>query len=77
MSRTDKDGPGHPRSGLRLLVGGGGPPRWFVNAVWTSRDRQAVRAACRRAVREYRGNGTVDTVPPTWQHRQCAQWLWW
>lgn len=77
MSRTDKDGPHHRRSGLRLLFGGGSPPRWFINYVWTSRERQAARVACLNAVKEYGGDGTVDTIPTTRQHRQGAQWLWW
>ena len=77
MSRTDKDGPHHRRTGLRQLVGGGGPPRWFVSHVWTSRDRQAARAAGRTAAKEHRGHGAVEVVPPTSQHRHNAQWLWW
>lgn len=77
MSRTDKDGPHHPRTDLRRLVGGGGPPRWFTNAVWTSRERQAARAACRNAAKEHRGNGIVDTIPTTQQHRLGAQWHFW
>jgi hypothetical protein len=77
MSRTDKDGPYHPRTGLRSLVSGGGPPRWFINYVWTSRERQAARVACRNAAKEYRGDGIVDTVPTIRQHRHGAQWLWW
>lgn len=77
MSRTDKDGPNHPRTGLRLLVGGGGPPRGFINDVWTSRERQAARVACRNAAKEHRGAGRVDTLPTTRQHRHGAQWLWW
>lgn len=76
MARTDKDGPYHPRTGLRLLVGGG-PPRWFIHAVWTRQERQAARIACRNAAKEHRGDGTVDTVPTIRQHRQNAQWLWW
>ncbi|MEU4164743.1 hypothetical protein [Actinoplanes sp. NPDC026670] len=77
MSRTDKDGPYHPRTGLRLLVGGGGPPRWFIEHVWTSRERQAARVACRNAIKEYHGDGNVDTIPTIQQHRHNAQWLWW
>jgi hypothetical protein len=77
MSRTDKDGPHHPRTGLRALVGGGGPPRWFIHADWTDPDRQAVRRACEMARQEHRGNGEVDADPPTHAHRQCAQWHWW
>lgn len=56
---------------------GSHPPRWFINDVWTSRDRQAVRADCRTALKEHRGHGAVDVVPPTAQHRHNAQWLWW
>ena len=77
MSRTDKDGPHHPRTGLRLLVGGGGPPRWFIEHVWTGRERQAARVACRNAIKEHRGDGSVDTIPTIQQHRHNAQWLWW
>lgn len=77
MSRTDKDGPYHPRTGLRALVGGGGPPRWYINQEWTSRERQAARVECRNAAKEHRGDGDVDTVPTIRQHRQGAQWTWW
>lgn len=77
MSRTDKDGPHHPRTGLRLLVGGGGPPRWFIGHVWTSRERQAARVACRNAIKEHHGDGSVNTIPTIRQHRHNAQWLWW
>jgi hypothetical protein len=76
MSRTDKDGPYHPRTGLRALLGGG-PPRWFINQVWTGRDRLAVRVACRNAAKEHRADGSADTIPPVGQHRHGAQWLWW
>ncbi|KUL22582.1 hypothetical protein [Actinoplanes awajinensis] len=76
MSRTDKDGPGQHRTGLRRLLGGG-PPGWFVKHVWTDRERQAARVACRNAAKEYRGTGIVDTVPTVRQHRHGAQWLWW
>jgi hypothetical protein len=75
MYRTDKDGPYHPRTGLRLLLGGG-PPRRFIRDNWTSRERQAARIACVNAVKEHRGDGTVDTVPTVRQHRHGAQWLW-
>lgn len=47
MSRTGKDAPNRPRSGLRLLLGAG-PSQEFINHVWTSRDRQTARAACCR-----------------------------
>jgi len=73
MSRTER----RPRTGLRLLVGGVGPPRWFVHACWTDRDRQSVRADCRRAVQEHRATGVVDVVPDTYGHRHNAQWHWW
>jgi hypothetical protein len=77
MSRTDKDGPNHPRTGLRRLIGGGGPPRRFIRDAWTCRDRQAVRIACRNATKEFHGDRVVDTIPPIDQHRHGAQWLWW
>jgi hypothetical protein len=76
VSRTDKDGPYHPRTGLRLLAGGG-PPRRFILDHWTSRERQAARTDCGDAAKEHRATGTVDTVPTTRQHRQGAQWVWW
>jgi hypothetical protein len=71
MSRTDKDGPYHRRTGLRLLVGGG-PPRWFIRFVWTKKDRQAARIACRGPAGEYRRDRVVETIPDTWQHRHGA-----
>ncbi|MEV6599925.1 hypothetical protein AB0M36_24170 [Actinoplanes sp. NPDC051346] len=77
MSRTDKDGPYHGRTGLRLLVGGRGPSRRFIVDTWTSRQRQAARIACRAAAKEHRGDGTVDTIPTVRQHRHDAQWHWW
>jgi hypothetical protein len=77
MPRTDKDGPYHPRTGLRALLGGNGPTRLFIRHYWTSRERQKARIACRNAAKEYRGDGTVDTIPTTRQHRHEAQWIWW
>ncbi|GIE92478.1 hypothetical protein [Actinoplanes regularis] len=77
MARTDKDGPYHPRAGLRRLVGGGGPPKWFIDDVWIRKERQVARVSCRNATKEHRGDGSVDTIPTVLQHRHCAQWLWW
>ncbi|WP_238009113.1 hypothetical protein KZZ52_25760 [Dactylosporangium sp. AC04546] len=77
MSRTDKDAPRRLQSGLRRWAVGSGPTRQFINDNWTSRERQAARIACREAAKEHCGNGIVDIIPTTRQHRQCAQWLWW
>lgn len=52
------------------------PPRWFVQASWTARDRMAVRLAARHGVAEHRARGAVDTEPPADQHRQGALWVW-
>jgi hypothetical protein len=74
MSRTDKDQPAQRRAGRRLFYSN--PPRWFINEVWTARDRQAVRVECRNALKEHRARATVDTVPRVAQHRRCAIWQW-
>lgn len=52
------------------------PPRWYINHVWTARERLASRTECLKAAKEYRGSGEVETVPTTRQNRHCAQWLW-
>jgi hypothetical protein len=52
------------------------PPRWFVNASWTARDRMAVRLGARRVVAEHRATGEADTELPASQHRQGALWDW-
>ncbi len=52
------------------------PPKWYVNHVWTARERLAARVDCLNAAKEHRGGGGVDTVPTIRQNRHCAQWLW-
>jgi hypothetical protein len=59
---------------MSRTIPGDGPSREFINHLWTSRERQAVRLACRAAVQEHRATGTVDTIPSTRQHRHCARW---
>lgn len=53
------------------------PPRWFIRHQWTAPDRQAVRAACDLARAQHRGGNVPEAEPPTFQHRNCAKWLWW
>ncbi|HZB30869.1 MAG TPA: hypothetical protein VE465_11965 [Streptosporangiaceae bacterium] len=74
MSRTYKDAPSRRKSIIRRYYAS--PPRLFINHVWTSRQRQAVRVACLEAVKEHRATWTVDVIPSVDQHRQCAKWLW-
>jgi hypothetical protein len=52
------------------------PPHPFINHVSTSRQRQAARIDCLNAVKEYRTDGQVDTMPTVYQHRHGAQWRW-
>lgn len=52
------------------------PPHWYVNRVWTSRERLAARVGCLNAAKEYRGSGQAFTDPTTRQNRHCAQSLW-
>ena len=52
------------------------PPRWFVNAAWTARDRMAVRLKARGVVGEHRARREVDTELPADQHRRGALWDW-
>lgn len=51
-------------------------PNWFVQHVWTNRERVAVRDQCRRAAAEYRATGEVEVVPSVRQHHHGAQWDW-
>lgn len=51
-------------------------PRWFINHVWTARERVAVRDECLRAAKEHRGGGRVDVEPTVRQARHGARWLW-
>jgi hypothetical protein len=74
MSRTDKDAPSC-RNALRRALSPT-PPRWFINHVWTSPQRQATRINCLNAAKEHRADGQVDTTPTTDQHHHGAQWLW-
>jgi hypothetical protein len=74
MSRTDKDAPDRRKAFPR--ASSPTPPRPFINHVWTSRQRQAVRVDCLNATKEYRADGQVDIAPTVRQHHHGAQWLW-
>jgi hypothetical protein len=52
------------------------PPHTFINQVWTSRQRQAVRIDCLNAAKEHRAKGRVETTPTIDQHHHGARWLW-
>jgi hypothetical protein len=70
MSRTDKDAPSVRKSWFS------GPPSSYVNLAWTVRERQAVRIDCLNAIKEYRHNGKVDTVPTICQHHHGVRSMW-
>lgn len=55
----------------------GPAPRWFRDHVWRDPERALVRDQCILARKEYNGNGEVDVIPSTEQHRHCAAWLYW
>ena len=52
-------------------------PHWYVDHVGNAPSRVRLRDDCRQAAKEYRATGEVDIIPPTYQHRHCAMWLWW
>lgn len=74
MSRTDKDTPYRIVGGRRRFYSS--PPRWFVNHIWSGRERLAARVEADRARTEYRATGQVNTEPTTRQHHHGALWLW-
>lgn len=54
-----------------------GVPEWFVRLYYTGPGRSRVRDELTRARQEHRGNGEVDIVPSTTQHRHMARWMYW
>ena len=73
MSRTDKDAKGL-RKARRIF--GSTPPRQYINDVWTSRQRQAVRIDCHNVAKEHRADGHVDTEPSVDQHHHGVRSDW-
>lgn len=53
------------------------PPRWFRQHTWYDPDRTRTRDDCRKAIKEYRGSGGIDTIPRTDQHKHSAGAIWW
>ncbi len=52
------------------------PPHWYINHVWSARERLAARVDCINAAKQWRAGGDVDVTPTIRQNRHCAQWLW-